>query len=437
MSLLQYESMLSRLNVNRAGGSASPHKVAMLSAVMDLIESGQLTDNRIEYSELLLTTFSRNFAHLRGPNDRNNPHLPFFHLRSEGFWHHHLLPGKSESYNRLSTASGPGVIREHIAYASLDDELFELMQNQFVRDLLRASLQQNLVITESNRREILSTDGWDWLECEACVQDYFAMLNQELGGRAYNKTEHRTALMQKLQGRSKGSVEFKHQNISAVLLELGLPYIAGYKPRFNYQAQLRDVVLAHLAAHQGDIDSLLTPADQPPRPYTTDWNRVLDAEIPERFPAIAKPERQYLARKTNYVQREALNRHLGESGERFVVEFEKHRLTQAGREDLAREVEWSSKERGDGLGYDVRSFALEGRQARDEERFIEVKTTRSGKYQSFLMSENEVAFSRDFAEQYNLYRVYEFKEKPRLFVLTGRIDQFVNLHPKTFEASFR
>ena len=53
------------------------------------------------------------------------------------------------------------------------------------------------------------------------------------------------------------------------------------------------------------------------------------------------------------------------------------------------------------------------------------------------MSENEVAFSRDFAEQYNLYRVYEFKEKPRLFVLTGRIDQFVNLHPKTFEASFR
>ena len=33
-----------------------------------------------------------------------------------------------------------------------------------------------------------------------------------------------------LDGRSKGSIEFKHQNVSAVLVDMGLPYIDGYKP---------------------------------------------------------------------------------------------------------------------------------------------------------------------------------------------------------------
>lgn len=36
-------------------------------------------------------------------------------------------------------------------------------------------------------------------------------------------------------GRTHRSVEFKHQNISAVMEELGLPWILGYKPKRKYQ----------------------------------------------------------------------------------------------------------------------------------------------------------------------------------------------------------
>ena len=51
-------------------------------------------------------------------------------------------------------------------------------------------------------------------------------------------------------GRSKGSVEFKHQNISAVLVDLELPYLDGYKPARNYQKRLLPgVVEAYLDAH--------------------------------------------------------------------------------------------------------------------------------------------------------------------------------------------
>src|SRR5262245_3190566 len=82
--------------------------------------------------------------------------------------------------------------------------------------------------------------GKDWAadEVRLLVADYFAMLEAELLGRPYRKSDHRKALVPRLAGRSEGSVEFKHQNLSAVLVELGLPYIEGYKPKGNYQSLL-------------------------------------------------------------------------------------------------------------------------------------------------------------------------------------------------------
>ncbi|MEI7645538.1 MAG: hypothetical protein WCJ55_14790, partial [Chloroflexales bacterium] len=67
---------------------------------------------------------------------------------------------------------------------------------------------------------------WSDDELDAIVTDYFTMLAAEQSGQFYKKSDHRLALMQKID-RSKGSIEFKHQNISAVLAQLGLPWIAG------------------------------------------------------------------------------------------------------------------------------------------------------------------------------------------------------------------
>ena len=91
----------------------------------------------------------------------------------------------------------------------------------------------------------------DWTrdEVEAIVGDYFEMLRQELNAVSYSKTRHRHRLGPQLQGRSDGSIEFKHANISAVLVRYGLPYIDGYKPRGNYQLLLEQVVLEYLTVH--------------------------------------------------------------------------------------------------------------------------------------------------------------------------------------------
>ena len=82
---------------------------------------------------------------------------------------------------------------------------------------------------------------WSDDELDAIIADYFTMLDAELSRRPYVKFHHSAALMERI-GRTHRSVEFKHQNISAVLEELGLPWIPGYKPKRNYQAAIFDAI---------------------------------------------------------------------------------------------------------------------------------------------------------------------------------------------------
>lgn len=272
------------------------------------------------------------------------------------------------------------------------------------------------------------------MECEVIVRDYFDMFRKELVGQEYSKAEHRRALQPLLNDRSEGSIEYKHQNISAALLEMGFPYIQGYKPAFNYQGLLRDVVLDRLAAQAKELNALVSGLSESiPEPgMLPEWSKLLDEPPARLHDHAAETAPSYVPRTFNFAELESRNRRLGELGEELVIEYEKYRLQKAGRTDLAREVEWTSKERGDGAGYDIRSFD----ESRDIERFIEVKTTNSGKYQPFLITDNELAFSASRADRYCLYRVYAFRSDPRLFLLPGNIEQYVHLSAKVYRASF-
>ena len=60
--------------------------------------------------------------------------------------------------------------------------------------------------------------------------------------------------------------------------------------------------------------------------------------------------------RVDFVARDSANRDLGRRGEEFVLEFEHKRLHEVGRRDLLPRIEWTSRDRGDGAGYDIRSF---------------------------------------------------------------------------------
>jgi hypothetical protein len=271
-----------------------------------------------------------------------------------------------------------------------------------------------------------SISGTDWQrdELDAIVADYFEMLAADLAGTSYIKAKHRATLKTRI-GRSDGSIEFKHQNISAVLNELGAPWIAGYKPAKNYQTALFNAIDRYVDVHPGalepaagSIPSLLSLSEafvEPPLPD--------GAPIPERL--------RQLIRKYDPVERDARNRKLGKAGEAFVLDLEQRRLHAADRPDLARKVRWIADEDGDGAGYDVLSFDPAG-----SERLLEVKTTNGSARTPFFLSRNECAIADENPDRWWLYRVHLFASGPRVFTLAPPLQMALKLTAETWRASF-
>lgn len=261
------------------------------------------------------------------------------------------------------------------------------------------------------------------------------MLARELRGETFNKAARNRALRQRLNDRSRGAVERKHQNVSAVLIALGFPYIDGYKPLGNVQSLLRDVVREH-APKLTELVARDVEEQQPPIAPEDPLGILVDP--PEStLPEIRQPRPEYTvqsrtARAVDYLRREASYRSLGDAGEAFVMDYERLRLESAGKDQLARNIEQVSKTVGDHAGYDIRSFHTDGR-----DRFIEVKTTRYGRYTPFYISTGELRFSEAHADSYHLYRVFGFRKSPRLFTLPGEVGQHVQLHATTYQAQFR
>ncbi len=261
------------------------------------------------------------------------------------------------------------------------------------------------------------------------------MLWKELAGLPIDKTAHRKALQPRLNGRSHGAIEFKHQNISAVLINFDQPYVNGYKPRQNYQALLEQVVLEYLESDRTLVEAatrspILNPTPQPVP--TFDDVRALMEEPPEPGPQRAAreqgPARPRLG--VDFVQRDARNRELGRNGEEWALELERRRLHDVDkRPDLSKRVEWVAATRGDGLGYDIESFNRDG-----SARVIEVKTTGLGKHFPFYVSANELRVSQQRPRDYHLYRVFNFASTPRMYPLTGALDQVCRLEPQSFVA---
>lgn len=135
-------------------------------------------------------------------------------------------------------------------------------------------------------------------------------------------------------------------------------------------------------------------------------------------------DRDCKPRKVDFLKREAANSELGLLGEKFVLKFEKARLIHAGKVNLAEGIEHTSQDLGDGTGYDIRSYEVNG-----TNRFIEVKTTCFSRYTPFYVTPNELRVSQEHAEKYNLYRVFQLKARPQLFISLGSIEKRFLLEP--------
>jgi hypothetical protein len=275
------------------------------------------------------------------------------------------------------------------------------------------------------------SDGpWTDEENDLIVADYFAMLADDIAGRHYNKAEHNRDLQARI-GRPRTSIEYKHQNISAVLKGLGEDWIPGYKPAFNFQITLIDAVRRWLELNPAWLERSpdLRPVAGMREPATlwigsppTHSNQPPPQELEQML---------HIARKFDVAGRDERNRALGKAGEELVLEHERAALRSTGRDDLARRIRWVSKEEGDGAGYDIASFETDGGQ-----RLIEVKTTNGWERTPFFISRNELAVADERRSEWCLIRLWNFSREPRAFELRPPLDAHVTLTATIFQASF-
>ncbi|BBD60337.1 hypothetical protein NIES2109_31340 [Nostoc sp. HK-01] len=126
-----YESF-SQLNVSTSQKrGVAKYKPILILTIIDLVTRGILNENKIPVSEELVQTFKRYWSILGSKSYQGGLHYPFIHLQSEGFWHLEFKP----DYNGLQPKT-TNKLRESVEYASLDDELFDFLQDEYSRQEL-------------------------------------------------------------------------------------------------------------------------------------------------------------------------------------------------------------------------------------------------------------------------------------------------------------
>ena len=215
--------------------------------------------------------------------------------------------------------------------------------------------------------------------------------------------------------------------------ELGWPAVSGHKSLPNHQWHLIEVVEAQLPCNVTLQDAAQAAIERPATMVPIENPAAIWVAVRSAASRVKEAPASYAARfspgKRDYLAQEARNRSLGLAVEQFVLELEARRLYALNKKALSERVEHVSATQGDGLGYDVLSFEENGR-----ERLIEVRITAFGELTPFFVSRNELARSETDAECYRLYRLFDFRERPRLFDLPGAIAAHCQLAPVSYLA---
>ena len=126
----------------------APHKPLLLLSTLDLFEQGVIESNLIELTPDLGELFLQYWVRVLPFDKHGNIVLPFFHLRSEGFWHLLPRPGKEEALGAASQMRSSSQLRELVIGARLDEPLYQLLCAREPRDFLRSVLIQTYFAPE-------------------------------------------------------------------------------------------------------------------------------------------------------------------------------------------------------------------------------------------------------------------------------------------------
>ena len=129
-TLQDYIQKIRSLNRSPRGNNRyAPHKPFLLLAVIELIKRSEIEENRIPFSDSLITLFKKYISLTSGWNP--TIYNPFFRLQNNGFWH--LYPIAL----RDSPPSSNYQLQRAGAYAQFDSDLFTILRIPEYQEIFR------------------------------------------------------------------------------------------------------------------------------------------------------------------------------------------------------------------------------------------------------------------------------------------------------------
>lgn len=144
--LTDYIQEFENMSVGISKGKKLPHKAILLLGLMDLIEAGIITENRIELDNVIANAFANSW-HKYFETKVPTVWTPFYHLKKESFWNF-KANGNAEKLSDILNFGGTpsiGKMRPIIKYAYLDKALFDYIKDDRCREKFREVLIKNYI----------------------------------------------------------------------------------------------------------------------------------------------------------------------------------------------------------------------------------------------------------------------------------------------------
>lgn len=180
----------------------APHKPFLLLAVADLSANGRLTTNFIQFNAELRDAFGLYWKALFGhERPSGSPLLPYFYLKSDGFWHLIPVPGQESGLTQTREIGSVTQLQALVLGVALDPALYELLGSEGSRGELRRILFESYFIPEVRAplveaSRVLSDSLHYGQALLGCVQERFML--EAPGSDQHYRTEARSVTFRRI-----------------------------------------------------------------------------------------------------------------------------------------------------------------------------------------------------------------------------------------------
>jgi putative restriction endonuclease len=136
-SLNKYKSLFSNLYVRVVDGKKFPNKPILLLSIIDLIRCKYIKDNQIMLDDTICEAFKYNWKLYIG-TEAPTVWTPFWHMKSESFWHFEPLKSKKDIDLLVKTGetASIGKMRSAIKFVWIDKDLWLILNEPELRNEL-------------------------------------------------------------------------------------------------------------------------------------------------------------------------------------------------------------------------------------------------------------------------------------------------------------